>query len=60
MADRERPDNKCFISNTIETLYPFIEKYQGPERSSVTRIIRLLTEIRKARGQGITCRASKP
>ena len=50
MADRERPDNQCFISNTIETLYLFIEKYQGPERSSVTRIIRLLTEIREGKG----------
>ncbi|NTV58784.1 MAG: FAD-dependent oxidoreductase, partial [Deltaproteobacteria bacterium] len=50
MVDRERPDNRCFISKAIESLYPCIENYQGPERSSVTRILRLLTEIREGKG----------
>jgi NADH-quinone oxidoreductase subunit F len=50
MVDRERPNNKCFISEAIETLYPCIESHQGSERSSVARIIRLLTEIREGKG----------
>ena len=50
MVDQERPDNRCFISKAIESLYPCIENYQGPERSSVARIIRLLTEIREGKG----------
>ena len=50
MVDRELPNNKCFISKAIETLYPCIDNYQGPERNSVARIIRLLTEIREGKG----------
>jgi len=50
MVDRERPNNKCFISEAIETLYPCIESYQGSERSSVARVIRLLTELREGKG----------
>ena len=50
MVDRELPINRCFISGAIETLYPCIENYQGSERNSVARIVRLLTEIREGKG----------
>src|SRR5512136_980547 len=50
MVDRETQNNTCFISKAIETLYPCIENYQKPERNSVARIVRLLTEIREGKG----------
>jgi NADH-quinone oxidoreductase subunit F len=50
MVNREGPDNRCFISKAIGDLYPCIDGSQGPEHSSVARIIRLLTEIREGKG----------
>ena len=50
MVDRQGPNSRCFISEAIETLYPRLEQVQGAERSTVARLIRLLTEIREGKG----------